>query len=160
MRGVARTSDDRNHWRWLVVVGVGALVLFGAVQLVPYRVTNPPVRQEPVWDSPRTEELVRAACYDCHSNESEPYIFERIAPISWLVTRDVRRGRDELNFSECRHDPGERDDGPGEVVREREMPPGRYTLLWLHPDARLDSTERDALAAGLDRSLRDWDCQN
>jgi len=144
-----------------VILGslAGAVVLLGLIQLVPYRVDNSPVQQEPAWDSRRTVELVRAACYGCHSNESEPYFWEKIAPVSWLVTRDVRAARSELNFSECDADPGENDDDPGEMVRDREMPPGRYTLLGLHPDADLSDAERDELAAGLDASLRDWDCQ-
>jgi hypothetical protein len=71
----------------------------------------------------------------------------------------VRSGRSELNFSECRRDDGREDDDPGEVVRERQIPPGRYTFLWLHPNAELDEQERAELAAGLDRTLRDWDCE-
>ena len=38
-------------------------------------------------------------------------------------------------------------------MRDGEMPPGRYTWFGLHGDARLSSTERDALAVGLERTL-------
>jgi Haem-binding domain len=40
-----------------------------------------------------------AACYDCHSNQTRWPLYSRVAPMSWLVTRDVQRGRDKLNFS-------------------------------------------------------------
>jgi hypothetical protein len=53
----------------LACVGVG--VLTALLQLVPYgrEHTNPPVLLEPNWDSPQTRELVKRACFDCHSNE-------------------------------------------------------------------------------------------
>lgn len=140
------------------MVGATLLGVFLLMQLVPYRVTNPPVRQEPTWDSPRTARLVRAACYDCHSNESDPYFFEKIAPVSWLVTKDVRAARSERNFSECRPS-DDADDDPGEVVRDGEMPPRRYTMFGLHPEAELSARQRAALADGLDRSLQGWDCE-
>ncbi|MEX0664105.1 MAG: heme-binding domain-containing protein [Acidimicrobiia bacterium] len=142
----------------LIALGVVA-VAFALVQLVPYRVTNPPVGQEPPWDSPRTLALARAACFDCHSNETDPYWFEEIAPVSWLITRDVNAGRDALNFSECEPHESEDGDDVAEVVIEEEMPPSMYTLLWLHPDAELSATERQELADGLSATLAGWRCE-
>jgi hypothetical protein len=42
------------------------------IQFIPYghTHTNPPVIQELAWDSPATAELIRRACYDCHSNQT------------------------------------------------------------------------------------------
>ena len=91
---------DRCMRKWLIVgvlTAVGALLL---MQLVPYRVTNPPRRQEPAWDSPRTRQLAVAACYDCHSNETNTTWWEDIAPLSWWITNHVKEGRAALNFSE------------------------------------------------------------
>ena len=53
-----------------VLGAVGVLVLIFLVgQLVPYgRVhSNPPVVQEPAWDSAQTQMLFTRACGDCHS---------------------------------------------------------------------------------------------
>ena len=86
--------------RWWLVALVGAVIVFLGMQLVPYRVDNPAVIAEPSWDSPRTRALAVAACFDCHSNESRPLWFESIAPVAWLVKRDVDGGREALNFSE------------------------------------------------------------
>jgi hypothetical protein len=91
----------RARW-WLFRVGVvliGALLL---IQLVPYGRDhdNPPVQSEPPWDSPDTRALARQACFDCHSNETEWPAYANIAPVSWLVQRDVDEGRAVLNFSE------------------------------------------------------------
>ena len=54
----------------LVIV---AVVLGVAVQFVPYgrERTNPPVVKEPAWDSPATRAMVKRACFNCHSHETE-----------------------------------------------------------------------------------------
>ncbi len=141
-----------------VLLTVGIIVLaFGLLQLVPYRVSNQKVRQGPHWDSPRTEALARAACFDCHSNETETLWWEDIAPLSWWITNHVNEGRDALNFSECTGHGGESDDA-AETVRNGSMPPGYYTWLGLHSDADLTAQERRDLAAGLQASLRGAGC--
>ena len=83
--------------RWL---GVALIVVLVAIQLVPYgrRHTNPPVTQEPGWDQPRTRALVARACFDCHSNETAWPWYAHMAPLSWLVQRDVDEGRRALNY--------------------------------------------------------------
>ncbi|HEU4480707.1 MAG TPA: heme-binding domain-containing protein [Actinomycetota bacterium] len=133
--------------RTVKVGAIVAVVLFVAVQFVPYGRDhdNPPVTNEIAWDSPRTEELTRAACFDCHSNETEWPWYSNVAPMSWLVQMDVEEGRDKLNYSvpDGMDDAGE----SAEVVAEGEMPPRNYTLL--HADARLSDAEREALVEGL-----------
>jgi hypothetical protein len=47
-----------------------------------------------------------------------------VAPFSWLLTRDVRQGRDELNFSTWDADDGEADDA-ADAVADGSMPPRR-----------------------------------
>ncbi len=136
-----------------IVKGVIILVvLFGLIQLIPYgrNHTNPPVRQEPQWDSPQTRELVRRACYDCHSNETVWPWYSNIAPVSWLVQRDVDEGRQKLNFSEWdRPQEGARE--ILEVIQEGEMPPFYYVIL--HPQAKLSNAEKQALLQGLEKTL-------
>ena len=84
-------------------------------------------------------------CQDCHSNHWPPQSF--VAPFSWLVTRDVEQGRDELNFSTWDDDDGEADDA-AEAVADGSMPPRRYVLV--HPDAALSEEERQVLVAALE----------
>jgi mono/diheme cytochrome c family protein len=135
-----------------------ASVLIGAfllMQLVPYRVDNPSTRAEPQWDSPRTRALAVAACYDCHSNQSKPAWFDRIAPVSWWIANHVKEGRGALNFSEWTTNPGEDADDAAKVVAEGEMPPGYYTWLGLHGAAKLTPAERDELARGLRATIGD-----
>lgn len=121
-----------------------------AIQLVPYGRdhTNPAVVSEPPWDSVATRTLAAGACFDCHSNETEWPWYSHVAPMSWLVTRDVLAGRDELNLSEWDGDDGE---DAAETIVDGSMPPFEYRLL--HADARLSDSEMQALADGLLASL-------
>lgn len=126
-------------------VGVVTLAL---IQLIPVPRDNPPVTGEPEWATPRTRELMVAACFDCHSNEVEYPWYSKVAPLSWGVALHVREGRDEVNYSEFDTDPGELDDTI-EVILDGEMPPAYYTRFGLHPEANLTRAERDELIAGL-----------
>ena len=127
----------------------GVLVL---IQLVPYGRdhTNPPVTAEPAWDSPETRTLAAAACFDCHSNETEWPWYTSVAPFSWLTQDDVDEGRATLNFSEWDR-PQEADEG-GEVIAEGEMPPWYYATL--HSGARLSDQEKRRLIDGLRATLQ------
>jgi hypothetical protein len=138
--------------RIIRVVVFSGLGLFGAMQLVPYgrNHTNPPVVREPAWDHPTTRELAVRACFDCHSNETRWPWYSRIAPVSWLVQRDVDVGRHGVNFSEWDR-PYEEAGESAETVLEGEMPPWFY--LPLHASARLSPEEQRALAAGLSATI-------
>jgi hypothetical protein len=148
--------------RRLMKVLLGGLaafvVLFVGIQFVPYRVTNPSTRNEPSWDRPRTRRLAAAACFDCHSNETETVWFEDVAPLSWWITDHVDEGRSKLNFSECTRGSGENE--ASETVREGSMPPDYYTWLGMHGDAKLSRSERRQLADGLQATLDGWRCGN
>jgi hypothetical protein len=131
---------------------LGGLGVLGVAQLVPYGRdhTNPPVVREPAWDRPSTRELAVRACFDCHSNQTRWPWYSQVAPMSWLVQRDVDVGRRVVNFSEWNR-PYDEADESAETVREGDMPLGIY--LPLHPSARLSAQERRALADGLQATI-------
>jgi hypothetical protein len=133
-------------------IALSALLLAAALQVVPYGHThrNPAVRQEPAWDSPRTRALVVHACFDCHSNETRWPWYSRVAPVSWLIQRDVEAGRRHLNFSEFDHAQRHAAQAAREVAKG-DMPMAIYLLA--HPAARLSGTEKAELIAGLTRTL-------
>ena len=140
-----------SHRSWFRAA-LGLFLGFVAIQFVPYghsRV-NPPVQAEPAWDSPATRALAQQACFDCHSNQTEWPLYSRVAPVSWLVQRDVVEGRAALNFSEWSRAQKEAREAP-EKIRERDMPPAIYQLM--HGHARLSDADRDRLARGLEASL-------
>ena len=139
--------------RWAKWSAFVLLAGFVVIQAVPYGRDhdNPPVIAEPAWDSPQTRELAVRACFDCHSNETVWPWYSNVAPVSWLVQRDVDEGRSELNYSEWNR-PQEGEES-AETVRERSMPPRVYLLT--HPEARLNDSQLAALASGLAATFGD-----
>jgi mono/diheme cytochrome c family protein len=127
---------------------LAALATLVLIQLVPYGRdhSNPPVANEPPWDSPETRRLFLATCGDCHSHETRWPWYSSIAPASWLMQYDVEEGRSELNVSRWGEGKQEGDEAAG-MVREGEMPPWFY--LPLHPEARLAPDQEQRLIAGL-----------
>lgn len=124
-----------------VLVVIAVLVLVGAVAVAR---DNPPVTTTIQWDSPETEQLMRAACMDCHSNETVWPWYSYVAPMAFLVAKDVNEGRDALNLSTARRVEA---DEMVEKIQDGEMPPPIY--LPLHPEANLTAEQKDALIAGI-----------
>ena len=141
---------------YLIAAGVVLLLL---VQLIPVPHTNPPVLTQVQWDSPQTQELFQRACADCHSNETTWPWYSKVAPISWLVYRDVQEGRQRFNISELTNVSTNRMDRlireVGGQINEGEMPPLVY--LPMHPTAKLSDTEKASLSAGLQLTLRNFE---
>jgi len=136
-----------KHVRRIAKWSLGVLaVMLLAIQLVPVDRTNPPVETE-VPASVEVRSILRRACYDCHSNETVWPWYGRIAPMSWLIARDVRDGRKELNFSTWNRYSAEQQSKKlrecWEEVAEGAMPLAIY--LPLHPEARLSAGDREAL---------------
>lgn len=138
-------------FRWSFV---GVLILIVILQVVSLPVLNqqmnPPVVQEPVWVDLQTRDIAQRACFDCHSNETHWPLYSKIAPVSWLITKDVVEGRETLNFSEWNKVYEEADE-VGEVIQEGEMPLWFY--LPLHPEAQLSETEKQQLIDGMNATL-------
>src|SRR6185369_314098 len=104
--------------------------------VVPVERTNPPVETD-LQAPPPVHAILRRACYDCHSNETVWPWYSHVAPVSWLLARDVREGRRELNFSTWdAYDAKKKDKTLKESIEEAvegEMPPWFYVAL--HRDA-------------------------
>ena len=138
--------------KFLVGIVVAVVVFVIALQLVPYghAHTNLPVQAEPRWDSPQTRELAKRACFDCHSNETVWPWYSNVAPVSWLIQKDVDEGRSRLNLSEWNRPQREARNAARQIQRGA-MPLSNY--LMMHPSARLSSDEAQALIRGLNASL-------
>jgi hypothetical protein len=132
--------------RWITAAGLSVLVALLAIQLVPVDTSNPPVTGD-IPTSPGVKAVLRRACYDCHSNETKWPWYGRVAPVSWLVARDVGAGRAELNFSTWNQYSTQQQvkklKESWEKVAEGEMPPWFY--LPAHRDARLSAEDRALL---------------
>lgn len=92
---------------------------------------------------------LRRACYDCHSNETRWPWYSRIAPVSWLVIRDVNEARGKLNFSRWgeynEFDRADLLDEACQLASNGKMPLPQYLLM--HRDAKLSSSDIDVLCA-------------
>lgn len=139
-----------------ILLGFAAILILGwvAAQATQPARTNPPVNPAVTWQSvarpaPEVAAVVNRACRDCHSNETRWPWYSHVAPMSWLVTRDVDNGRIHLNFS--RWDIYSPDmsqlrlTAACEEVRKGEMPPSAYTPL--HPEAKLTPKDVETLCS-------------
>jgi hypothetical protein len=131
--------------KWVLLVAV-------LIQFIPFGHdhTNPQSAKEPLWNSPATRELFRRACFDCHSNETTWPWYSNVAPVSWLLQRDVNGGRSHLNFSQWDH-PQRHATHVTTEVKQGDMPPWFY--LPMHSAARLTAPEKQALIDGAEKSL-------
>jgi hypothetical protein len=118
---------------------------------------NPPVGQEPNWDSPETRALAERACFDCHSNETVWPWYSYAFPMSEMIQQDVKKGREVLNFSEWAADQTETVDTETivESISKDEMPLPYYLIL--HPEAQLTDIEQGQLINGLIATTRQAD---
>ena len=127
----------------------GAVIGIG-LQFVPVPGigVNPPERYK-IDAPPEVLAILRESCFDCHSNETQWPFYARIAPGSWLMARDVRKGRSHMNMSEW----GETDEEERTIDRENsweeiekgEMPPWFY--IPMNPARRLTDEEKATLKA-------------
>ena len=131
---------------WMAVIILGILLVIFVFLPIGRDHTNPPVVQEPNWDSPQTRELAKRACFDCHSNETVWPWYSNLNPVAWMLQDHINEGREALNFSEWNRGYRELDE-IGEVIQEGRMPLANY--LALHPEARLTPQEKELLIQGL-----------
>lgn len=130
-----------------------AVVVLAAIQFVPpeFPRDNPPVEAS-IEGPQEVVRVLRRACYDCHSNETEWPFYAWVAPASWWVTEDVAGGRSRLNLSEWEELREAKKRRHARKIVERteagEMPMPRYLLL--HPGARLSEEELALLRAWRD----------
>lgn len=88
--------------------------------------------------------LLKTSCYDCHSVETTFPWYSRVAPSAWLVAKDVREAREELNFSTWTELPKRKKiknlENIKDEVGEGHMPMPIYLVI--HWDAKLSDEQR------------------
>lgn len=99
--------------------------------------------------------LLKTSCYNCHSNETNYPWYAHVAPASWLIAYEVKKGREELNFSTWQEYDSNRmvsklDDIATEVG-EGHMPKSIYTLM--HPSAKLSEEQRALIVAWTETTM-------
>jgi cytochrome c len=93
--------------------------------------------------------VLRAKCADCHSEATHWPLYSQVAPMSWLVERDVVEGRQHMNLSQWQNLSLDRQQSLSQEilheVRQRAMPPMQYRLV--HWGAALTPADEAALRA-------------
>jgi hypothetical protein len=122
------------------------IVCLVGIQFVRPPLDNPPVTAD-LTTPPEVKEILRKACYDCHSNETQLKWFDKVAPAYWMVVDHVKEGRKVFNFSEMGSLPaGDQKaklyEGINQVLT-RDMPLLSYTTV--HPKAKLSMKEVQVL---------------
>jgi hypothetical protein len=136
-----------KKWVWIILIAVVVII-----QIIPSGrpgvVENNPadlILNNQIPDS--VSQLLKAACYDCHSNETTYPWYAYVAPVSWLVNRDTWMGRENLNFSDWEnYDKMDKAKLLGDIAEEVEdlaMPMPIYLLM--HPEAKLSVEQREIL---------------
>jgi hypothetical protein len=124
-----------SPWR----AGLVLIAVFVLMQLVPVHHDNPP-ETHPLTAAPLAAmAILNRACANCHSHLTDWPWYSYVAPVSWLVARDVHEGRRHLDLSTWGDYPPalrlKKLAGISGMVQEGDMPPWYY--LPMHPAARL-----------------------
>ncbi len=136
----------------LKIILLVLLGIFVVIQIIPSeKPANEPVEGYDFFvanDVPEDiEGYLRTACYDCHSQEVVYPWYSRVAPVKWLVNRDVRFGRANLDFSKWnglnKKDKLTKIGEIGDEVKMGYMPMGIYILM--HSEADLSQEDRERI---------------
>lgn len=140
----------------LIALGAATVVAVGGSLIRPFGSPGDPgpgnlavdhaILREAQIDGP-TLAILQRACQNCHSQLTEWPWYSHVAPMSWLLARDVQQARSHMNLSRWQdYSPDDRLQllsAIGSAVRNGKMPVQRYVLL--HPEARLTDTERQQI---------------
>jgi hypothetical protein len=143
--GSAGGSGKPNRKKDLLVKGgIAAGLLFVAIQFYPVDAGISEDAKPGVWpESKEVEAILRRSCFDCHSNEVTWPWYSHVAPMKWMVVRDVRLGREALNISEWPKDPDDQQyerENIWEIIEAGEMPPWFY-IYPAHMNTKLSEND-------------------
>lgn len=131
-------TNKRSRNKKLKVVLLIGICCFAGIQFIRPQIDHPPVTGD-INVPANVKEVLRRACYDCHSNETRLAWFDKISPAIWLVAGHIREGRQLLNFSQWDSLP--KDQQKAKLFESLNqaafhiMPIPQYTML--HPSAKL-----------------------
>lgn len=91
--------------------------------------------------------LLKASCYDCHSNNTNYPWYSKIQPGAWFMENHIKEGKEELNFNEWTNYSNRRKKSKLKSIinqiKDDEMPLSSYTLI--HRDALISEAEKQEI---------------
>ena len=108
--------------------------------------------------SPEVKGILKTACFDCHSANTEYPWYNNVAPVSYWLAEHIKDGKKHLDFSDwANYTDKKKDHKLEEVVEEvkkGEMPLNEYT--WTHADARLTQEQITALVTWAEETRKKY----
>jgi len=100
----------------------------------------------------KIQSILKNSCNDCHTNNTNYLWYHNIAPISWVVARHVKEGKEHLNFDEWtvynKNQKRHILEDLKESIETREMPIVGY--LKMHPEAIVSDSDNELLLDWID----------
>jgi len=144
-----KRRDQAEGMRWIKRILLALLMVLGVIQFIqPARNQGSGILatdiSKKVIVPENVQQILRTACYDCHSNNTNYPWYSKIQPIGWLLASHIRKGKAELNFSDFGSYSLRRQksklNGIANSVRDDKMPLSSYTLM--HKEARLSEEDK------------------
>lgn len=132
---------------------IGLLVIFIIIQFIRPAKNQTDAAQPKdiaaVYPVPaNVHEILKRACYDCHSNNTKYPWYNNVQPVTWWLNHHISEGKHELNFNEfvsyTKKKKRKRLNQVADAVTDGWMPLKSY--LWIHKEAVLTKEESDAVA--------------
>lgn len=98
-----------------------------------------------VYNVPKSVETVlRASCYDCHSNKTDYPWYSNIQPVGFFMENHIKEGKEELNFNEFGNYSKRKQNSKlkaiSKEIQSNDMPLASYTLI--HKNAILSNHQK------------------
>lgn len=135
------------------VIGIAIVI-----QFIRPEFKNPPVDEKVALNAdPHVMSVLKTSCYDCHSGETQYPWYQNVAPVSWVMSDHIVRGRKALDFSNwAQIDPKvklERLERAKRMVNNDMMPKHEY--LWMHKNAVLNTEQKEMLEKFFDSQIKE-----
>jgi len=138
--------------RLIIKILLAIVILFIAIQFIPS--TQNIDGQESTSDISKTvimpskvHSVLKNACYDCHSNNTDYPWYSKIQPVRLMMDRHVKEGKEELNFSEfgsySTRSQISKLKGLANSIKDNIMPLSSYKLM--HKNANLSDEEKNLI---------------
>ncbi len=99
--------------------------------------------------------LLKKSCYDCHSNNTNYPWYNKVQPLSWLLENHIKKGKEELNFSEFGAYSKRRQKSKLKSIvsqiRDEEMPLSSYSLI--HREAVLSEIGKKEITTWINKMI-------
>lgn len=135
-----------------------AIGIVVVMQFIRPDFTNPQVDEKAALNTDtQVMSVLKHSCYDCHSSETEYPWYHNIAPVSWVMSDNISRGRHALDFSNWANIDAKtkitRMERAKQLVNNEMMPKSEY--LWMHKNAVLNPEEKQMLERFFDAQIKE-----